>query len=54
MNLYLNPNEDTTKPCLDSWIIGPLLKTVGDFEESVMKHPLVPMGTPDPYRPPSA
>jgi arylsulfatase len=25
---------------------------VGAFEESVKKYPLIPMGTPDPYRPP--
>jgi hypothetical protein len=26
---------------------------VAAFEESVKKHPLIPMGTPDPYRPPT-
>jgi arylsulfatase len=29
-----------------------VLKIVAAFEESVKKHPLIPMGTPDPYRPP--
>ena len=50
-NLYTNPQEDETKTILDSWIIGPVLKMVGAFEESVKQHPLIPMGTPDPYRP---
>src|SRR4029079_18035005 len=50
-NLYTNPQEDETKTILDSWIIGPVLKMVGAFEESVKKSPLIPMGTPDPYRP---
>jgi arylsulfatase len=27
---------------------------VAEFEASVKKHPLIPMGTPDPYRPPAA
>jgi hypothetical protein len=26
---------------------------VGAFEESVKKYPLIPMGTPDPYSPPT-
>jgi arylsulfatase len=29
-----------------------VLKIVGEFEESVKKSPLIPMGTPDPYTPP--
>jgi arylsulfatase len=51
-NLYTNPREDPDKPTLDTWVIGPVLKIVAAFEESVKKHPLIPMGTPDPYRPP--
>jgi arylsulfatase A-like enzyme len=53
-NLYTNPQEDENKPTLDTWVIGPVLKMVGAFEESVKRHPLIPMGTPDPYRPPAA
>jgi len=52
-NLYTNPQEDETKTILDSWIIGPVLKMIGTFEESTKKYPLIPMGTPDPYRPPT-
>ena len=52
-NLYTNPQEDENKPALDTWVIGPVLKMVGAFEESVKAHPLIPMGTPDPYRPPT-
>jgi arylsulfatase len=50
-NLYTNPREEDVKPSTDSWIIGPALKMVGAFEESVKKYPLIPMGTPDPYAP---
>jgi len=32
--------------------VGPILKIVDEFEQSVKQHPLIPMGTPDPYRPP--
>jgi hypothetical protein len=51
-NLYTNPREDTEKVITDSWISGPVLKMVGEFEASVKKHPLIAMGTPDPYMPP--
>lgn len=44
-NLYTNPREDTDKQITDSWIIGPVLKMVGEFEASVKKHPLIAMGT---------
>jgi arylsulfatase len=48
-NLYTDPREE--KPTADSWVVGPVLKIVGEFERSVAQHPLIPMGTPDPYRP---
>jgi hypothetical protein len=31
---------------MDSWIIGPVLKMVGAFEESVKKYPLI-IGRPE-------
>ena len=43
-----------TRSITDSWVFGPVLKMVGEFEESVKKHPLIAMGTPDPYAPDSA
>jgi hypothetical protein len=52
-NLYTNPREDTDKQITDSWVIGPVLKMIGAFEASVKKHPLIAMGTPDPYTPPN-
>jgi arylsulfatase len=48
-NLYTDPREE--KPTPDSWVVGPVLKIVDEFERSVKQHPLIPMGTPDPYRP---
>ena len=49
-NLYTDPREE--KPTADSWVVGPILKIVGAFEQSVKQHPLIPMGAPDPYSPP--
>ena len=51
-NLYTNPREDTDKVITDSWIFGPVLKMVGEFEASTKKFPLIAMGAPDPYMPP--
>ena len=48
-NLFTDPREE--KPTPDSWVVGPVLKVVGDFDKSVKEHPLIPMGTPDPDRP---
>jgi arylsulfatase len=53
-NLYTNPQEIEEKVTPDTWIIGPALKMVADFEASLKKHPLIAMGTPDPYAPPSS
>ena len=50
-DLYENPREDEGKPSTASWFIGPALRMVEAFEESTKQHPLIPMGTPDPYRP---
>jgi arylsulfatase len=52
VNLYTNPREDEEKVAIDTWIIGPALKMVAEFEESTKKYPLIAMGTPDPYSPP--
>lgn len=49
-NLYTTPREE--RPTVDTWVIYPALKVVGQFEASVKQHPLIPMGTPDPYVPP--
>jgi hypothetical protein len=38
-NLYTNPQEDESKPALDTWVIGPVLKMVAEFEESTKKSP---------------
>ena len=50
INLYTDPLEES--PTLDSWVLHPTFKIVAGFEMSVRQHPLIPMGTPDPYTPP--
>jgi hypothetical protein len=36
----------------NSWMAGPAMKVVVEFEQSLKKHPLIAPGTPDPYTPP--
>jgi arylsulfatase len=48
-NLFTDPREE--KPTPDSWVVHPVLKIVGEFEQSLKKYPLIPMGIPDPYAP---
>jgi arylsulfatase len=50
INLLTDPREET--PTVDTWVVTPVLKLVGAFNETTKGHPLIPMGTPDPYTPP--
>ncbi|MCY1397450.1 choline-sulfatase [compost metagenome] len=52
-NLYSNPREDNEKRSIDTWVIAPVLKVIGQFNASTAKYPPIPMGTPDPYVPPA-
>lgn len=49
INLYTDPHEE--KPTVDSWVVTPMLKIVGEFQASTKQSPLIPMGTADPYTP---
>jgi arylsulfatase len=54
-DLLSDPKEEygaTLTPI--AWVTGPMMKIVGDFEESLRRYPPIAPGTPDPYRPPAA
>ncbi len=53
-DLHQNPMEVPQRTVSAGWVLGPMLKMIGAFEASVKKAPLIPMGTPDPYLPPTA
>ena len=53
-NLHENPREDEGKRSYTGWVLGPMLKMINAFNASLKASPLIPMGTPDPYRPPAA
>jgi arylsulfatase A-like enzyme len=53
-NLITDPKEEYPQTgLLSSWIAGPAMKVMVDFEQSLKKYPPIPPGTPDPYQPPA-
>jgi len=50
INLLTDPREEN--PTVDTWVVTPMLKLAGAFNATTKDHPLIPMGTPDPYTPP--
>lgn len=50
INLYTDPREEKLA-VESSWVVTPILKIVGAFQQSTKDNPLIPMGTPDPYKP---
>jgi arylsulfatase len=51
-NLRSDPKEETDIKDLNPWSESVLGKVVDDFNASLEKYPLIPLGTPDPYKPP--
>jgi arylsulfatase len=53
-NLITDPKEEYPQTGLQStWVAGPAIKVMVDFEQSLKKYPPIPPGTPDPYTPPA-
>jgi arylsulfatase len=53
-NLITDPKEEYPQTgLLSSWIAGPAIKVMVDFEQSLKKYPPIAPGTPDPYKPPA-
>src|ERR1700752_271832 len=53
-NLITDPKEEYPQTgLLSSWIAGPAIKVMVDFEVSLKKYPPIAPGTPDPYKPPA-
>ena len=51
-DLLTDPKEEYPATGLrSSWLAGPAMKIVVDFERSLKKYPPIAPGTPDPYRP---
>ena len=51
-DLITDPKEEYPATGLrSSWLAGPAMKVVVEFEESLKKYPPIAPGTPDPYRP---
>ncbi|HEY6806334.1 MAG TPA: arylsulfatase [Pyrinomonadaceae bacterium] len=53
-NLITDPKEEYPQTgLLSTWVAGPALKVMLDFEQSLKRYPPILPGTPDPYRPPA-
>lgn len=52
-NLRSDPKEETDIKDANPWVQSAIGKIVSDFWATVEKYPLIPVGTPDPYTPPS-
>jgi arylsulfatase len=50
-NLRSDPKEETDVKDLNPWAESLLGRVVDEFNASLEKHPLIPLGTPDPYEP---
>jgi len=54
-DLITDPKEEYPQTGLrNSWMAGPAIKVVAEFEQSLKEHPPITPGTPDPYTPPEA
>jgi hypothetical protein len=52
-DLITDPKEEHPQTGLrSSWMAGPAMKVVVEFEQSLKKYPSIAPGTPDPYTPP--
>jgi arylsulfatase A-like enzyme len=51
-NLRSDPKEETDIKDLNPWAASVFGKIVDEFNATLEKYPLIPMGTPDPYHPP--
>ncbi|MGB9433858.1 MAG: arylsulfatase [Candidatus Acidiferrum sp.] len=52
INLLTDLKEERDVGAYNSWVADPVVKIVGEFEESLKKYPPIKVGTPDPYVPP--
>jgi arylsulfatase A-like enzyme len=53
INLLTDLKEERDLAWTDSWVAHPVTKIIMEFEASLKKYPPIPMGTPDPYAPPT-
>jgi arylsulfatase len=52
-NLRSDPKEETDVKDVNPWVASAAGRIVSDFEATLKRFPLIPIGTPDPYVPPS-
>jgi arylsulfatase A-like enzyme len=50
-NLLQDPKEETDIATEANWVRGPIRRMILDFQNSLKRHPPIPPGAPDEYRP---
>ena len=53
INLLTDLKEERDLLIHEGWVMYPMTKLLNDLDESLKKYPPIPMGTRDPYHPPS-
>jgi arylsulfatase len=54
INLLTDLKEQRDVGAKVSWVATPMMQILAAWEESLARHPPIPMGTPDPYEPPGS
>jgi arylsulfatase A-like enzyme len=52
VNLLTDLKEERDVGAKNSWVAGPMMKILGEFQTSMKRYPPIKVGTPDPYLPP--
>jgi arylsulfatase A-like enzyme len=52
INLLTDLKEERDVAAKNTWVAEPMMKIIGEFEESLKKYPPIKVGTSDPYVPP--
>lgn len=53
INLIEDPKERHVGGTLNTWVYNPVMKIAHEFQTSLKNEPPIPVGTPDPYEPPT-
>jgi arylsulfatase A-like enzyme len=53
-DLYTNPHEVVELNLFTTyaWVLRPISKMIGEYQASLKQYPPIPVGSPDPYKPP--
>jgi len=50
INLLADLKEERDVAAYNTWVLDPVIRIVGEFQESLKKYPPIKVGTPDPQQ----